>query len=452
MSVGHPTDYPNKTYCNKYLDDDQFIGFRFQDDGYVTMMNEDWSLGVFNWPNCKGFGKKPVDHYMRPFQLRVDGGKWSSRAMNRAVYKNSCHETFYHQIEYLKDFINKYPDKPKFSITWMSYLAHDDVNALYHTDNYFYEFFKDYKEKFSNSYLFVMGDHGNRFGYLRKTPIGEVEDNNPFLFFSIPNSLREDAELTAQVKKNAKELITHYDIYATLADIVKVSFYVNNYLLIYCFQPDNPRIPNHLIRGSSLLKPLRQPRTCDRLWIPFEYCSCQLKKSRLPKSSAVGIEAANIMIKEMNRVLKEDPDTRDKCAELSLNETRVNVQQFEEKSKIKMYKVSYVTVPGNGEFWGYMIQDPADGYQLRILSERFPRMNRYAEQATCAMTAKYAAYCYCKDLTKDPAENNASESTIIEDTTVETKISSSAKINSQGKTNPKLSTSTVRPKRTSVKP
>ena len=165
------------------------------------------------------------------------------------------------------------------------------------------------------------------------------------------------------------------------------------------FQPDNPRIPNPLIRGSSLLKPLRQPRTCDRLRIPFEYCSCEMKKTSLSRDP-VAIEAAEIMVNEMNRILEEDLGTRGKCAELKLKKNKVSADRFEEKSKMKLYKVSYVTQPGDGEFWGYVTQDPADGNNLKILSERFPRMNKYEHQARCASTAKYAAYCYCKESAK----------------------------------------------------
>uniref|UniRef100_A0A914YIY2 Uncharacterized protein n=1 Tax=Panagrolaimus superbus TaxID=310955 RepID=A0A914YIY2_9BILA len=65
MSRGHAADYKNRSYRKEYLDNDQFIGFRFQDDGYVTMMSEDWALGVFNWPDCTGYKNKPTDHYMR---------------------------------------------------------------------------------------------------------------------------------------------------------------------------------------------------------------------------------------------------------------------------------------------------------------------------------------------------------------------------------------------------
>ena len=427
MSVGYPADYPGDTACHKYLDDDQFIAFRFQDDGYVTMMNEDWSMGVFNWPGCKGFAKKPVDHYMRPFQLRIDGGRWRALDLRPAVHRNSCHENYYYQMEYLKDFLKTYPDKPKFSLTWMSSIAHDDANALYHVDDYFYQFFKEYKEKLANSYIIVMGDHGNRFSGIRYTPVGEVEDNNPLLFFSVPEKVRENGDLMVQLKKNTKDLITHFDIYATLVDIVKVSFLEYFiYLFIIIIQPENPRIPNPLVRGSSLFKPLPQPRTCDSLRVPFEYCSCKTNKTRLPKDNEIAVPAANIMIKEMNKVLKEDPDTKDKCAELRLSDAKILVDRFEEKSKIKLYKVFYYTEPGGGRFWGYMTQDPADGDRLRILSERFPRMNSYGKQAKCAITAKYAAYCYCNDY-KEEGEDTSTTTAAPEPAKVKAKVVPTAK-------------------------
>uniref|UniRef100_A0A914P5S6 Hexosyltransferase n=1 Tax=Panagrolaimus davidi TaxID=227884 RepID=A0A914P5S6_9BILA len=66
FSKGYFGDYKSKhEICKIPLDNEQFIGFRFKDDGYVTMMSEDWKNGVFMWPNCIGFKETPMDHYMK---------------------------------------------------------------------------------------------------------------------------------------------------------------------------------------------------------------------------------------------------------------------------------------------------------------------------------------------------------------------------------------------------
>lgn len=51
--------------CQKSLTDETFIGYDFTKSGYKTLINEDWSTGIFNWPNCVGFTEPPVDHFLK---------------------------------------------------------------------------------------------------------------------------------------------------------------------------------------------------------------------------------------------------------------------------------------------------------------------------------------------------------------------------------------------------
>jgi hypothetical protein len=52
--------------------------------------------------------------------------------------------------------------------------------------------------------------------------IGEVEISNPFLAFVLPEKLRKNKDLVTQIYQNTNELITHFDIYATLLEIATV--------------------------------------------------------------------------------------------------------------------------------------------------------------------------------------------------------------------------------------
>uniref|UniRef100_A0A7E4WAP5 Sulfatase N-terminal domain-containing protein n=1 Tax=Panagrellus redivivus TaxID=6233 RepID=A0A7E4WAP5_PANRE len=383
MSVGYESDFVNKSDCNKGLDSEQFISFQYQEAGYKTLMSEDWALGVFNWPSCKGFKDTPVDHYMRPYQLRVEGNKYKTNLLRKSIYKGVCRDSYAPQMEYLQDLLEKFPDTPKFTITWMSYVAHDDINGLFHADDYFYNFFKDNNPKLNNSYMFIMGDHGMRFGQVRKTSVGEREDNNPFLFMALPGSLRGDNELLATVRNNAHQLISHYDLYATFADIVAPH------------RPQNSK--KVILRGSSVFKPLPQPRTCDRLRIPFEYCICENKKKQIANDAAPGREAATLMVEKMNKVIQTDQNLKDRCAKLSLSNVSVVVEQFQFEGNLTIYQVTYKVLPGNGQFWGYIGQN-VKTTELKVLSDRFPRLDSYDKTAFCAKKSSFAGYCYCKSL------------------------------------------------------
>ncbi|KAI6171017.1 hypothetical protein M3Y97_01096300 [Aphelenchoides bicaudatus] len=189
-------------WCKTPLDDKNFIGFDFQKAGYVTQQTEDWALGAINWSNCIGFKKKQVDHFMRPFWLKLDmGSKKYNSKLSWRMLNRSCREEHHYLFEQALQFANAYKTRPKFSFTWIVQLAHNFNSVLFKEDERFAEFFKKLHKKSKNAFVFFQSDHGIRFGKIRSIPtIGNIEDNNPFLFVSVPERLRKNKKLIKQIK------------------------------------------------------------------------------------------------------------------------------------------------------------------------------------------------------------------------------------------------------------
>uniref|UniRef100_A0A7E4VFB4 Sulfatase domain-containing protein n=1 Tax=Panagrellus redivivus TaxID=6233 RepID=A0A7E4VFB4_PANRE len=361
ISIGYPHDCLNDRTCCDLLENGPFVGYQFKKSSYETLMSDDYVLSI-------------------PYQLRVEYENYSTEILKNNIYKGMCRGSYEPQIEYLKDLLDKFPDKPKFSLTWMTNLAHNDNNGLFHSDEYFYNFFKINSKKFENAYVFLMADHGTRFGPTRLTAAGEREDNNPFLMMFLPAFLRENDELQNVIRDNARQLVSHYDLYATFIDIVAP------------YRPENSSKPK--LHGSSILKPLPQPRTCDGLRIPFEYCICDYPTTRLPDDSPIGREAGNTIIKSMNDIINTARAFKNVCHNLTLSSDPVIVESFNVKDDLSIFKVTFKVLPGEGHFSGYMSQNRTTS-ELSIVSNRLSRLDSYAKTAHCAQNTDLAAYCYC---------------------------------------------------------
>ncbi|CAD5228129.1 unnamed protein product [Bursaphelenchus xylophilus] len=389
--------------CGYYLEQDQFIGYEFKKKGYTTLFSEDWELGVFNWPNCFGFGKTPVDHYMRPFQLRLESKKYrdENATMKNHLYWEMCREAHEYQMDYLKDFIDVYPDIPKFSITWFTYLAHDDANGLFHVDLYFKRFFRNYKKKLSNSFLFVMGDHGYRFGGIRRTKTGEAEDKNPLLMVVVPEHLRGNDNLIKNMRENGKHLTTHYDTFATMVDIAYNAPNWNKETVFNGMNKTN--IPVRL-EGESYLHPFKldKPRNCNNQRVPFDFCNCQLKQVDRSNETEFGYRIAQFMVDKMNQALTFHNHTH-LCSTLELNKKLpIEVEEFEPELRFNAFKVTFKVLPGEGHLWGFVQMHGENrddkNAKFSLISERLARLDEYEPTAFCSSSPYVKPYCYCKEI------------------------------------------------------
>uniref|UniRef100_A0A1I7SHA9 Sulfatase domain-containing protein n=1 Tax=Bursaphelenchus xylophilus TaxID=6326 RepID=A0A1I7SHA9_BURXY len=306
----------------------------------------------------------------------------------RRMYDEMCREPHEYQMDYFLDFINAYPDKPKFSINWFAYLAHDDTNALFHVDMYFQRFLRENKEKLSNSYLIVMGDHGNRYDKIRDTKLGEAEEKNPLLMVVVPRHLRANQQLWSNMKKNSKQLTTHYDTYATLVDIAHNSPFYNANSSFDGFKKPNTGLE---IIGESYLHAykLEKPRNCNNQRIPFDFCSCQFQQQDRSGDKNFTAKIANFLVDWINGAV-ERHNQSSICGKLGLHfETPIEVEEFEAGQHFNAFKVTVRLSPGGGRVWAY-VQAHGElnsaNVTFSLISERPARLDSYKE----------AAYC-CKD-------------------------------------------------------
>ncbi|GMT10812.1 hypothetical protein PFISCL1PPCAC_2109, partial [Pristionchus fissidentatus] len=210
-----PADWNETHACYRYFDDEPFILKEFTKKGYKSLMAEDWANGVFNYPNCWGFKEAPVTHYMRPFQAYYESDLKQARTL---MGDDQCLEYHTFLFNYLTKFIKAYKESPKISMVWASEVAHNYNDGLFHIDAQLFNYFREHREVLDKSYTILMGDHGIRWGKVRSTWIGEREINNPMMFVSVPKHLRK--RINPILKENSNKLLTSFDIYASLVDIL----------------------------------------------------------------------------------------------------------------------------------------------------------------------------------------------------------------------------------------
>ncbi|KAL4218978.1 hypothetical protein ACF0H5_021564 [Mactra antiquata] len=239
-----------------------FIWKNMSENYYATFHAEDvLGFNTFNFQK-EGFSTQPTTHYMRPFwQMDYDSRpntlfwKESTTSYN----KRRClvnKPKYLIQIEYLKQFIHTYRDVRKFAMSHINDLAHEDVNELHQAEGHLLDFLKWLKssDNLENTFLIVYSDHGPR--GQSSTHQSTMETNLPFLCIVPPKNLtKKYPDVITNLQRNAQLLTTHFDLYATLRDIVLRNYgtpsvyYVN----------DRPR-------GISLFRNIGKQRSCQGLY------------------------------------------------------------------------------------------------------------------------------------------------------------------------------------------
>lgn len=113
-------------------------------------------------------------HFFSPLQI---ASLWSKLTQMSECEK--FRKLLYNELDYFSQFVNSYKganasspeeniqflaEHPKFGWLWLTFGAHDYEKESMTIDTELYDFFIRNKDELDESFVFVLGDHGLRFG------------------------------------------------------------------------------------------------------------------------------------------------------------------------------------------------------------------------------------------------------------------------------------------------
>ena len=396
--VGQNT-YPNKiatflgiTEAEMYHDAKQFfdkypfIWKNFSNAGYRTFFIEDGTFnGAFHY--CKaGFMRAPVDHYLFPFMEEVE-------RTERKGYCSGKMTLAQHILDSAYDYVQTYNDVPHYMDVFISGATHDNVNRLGILDYPYLNLLTSLHTKgyLNNTVMLFFGDHGMRYGPMRSTFLGRLEEHLPVLTLVLPDWLKtSQPDLLRNLHSNARKLTCNFDIYATLLDIIYIG-------QGYTYPPAMGKY------GTSLLRQIRSNRTCSELKIPESFCSCSMYHVFTDLTDKLFVGAVEWTLTKLNQILSNVTDLcehleLDKVLRASRSSDRVRTSKNRHYTN---YNFNFMVKPGGGMFEGAVRYEDETRTYTSLGTSHVQRINMYGNQSHCVSTLPNGraleSVCYCKN-------------------------------------------------------
>jgi len=295
-------------------------------------------------------------------------------------------------LEQLIEFISVYNDVPHFSYTMVGRQTHDNANGLGIEDTPYLNMLKHLQRKkyLENTVLFFLGDHGIRYGGLRNTYQGRLEENLPALYVVFPSWFRKEYKnLYKNLISNSRKLTSNMDLFATFHDIINIG-------------KGQVQYNYHGKYGVSLLRDIPADRTCEDLKIPHYFCTC----GRYTKHNVTDPMVRNVsmfVVSSINRILV---NVTKYCVTLRLVRiisSHINVAPPVKLSesidtRIADYIVKIRVKPSNGIFEAGVRYDSSLN-TMKLVGD-ISRLNVYRGQSNCVKNLNNGIllerYCFCR--------------------------------------------------------
>ncbi|XP_054160221.1 uncharacterized protein LOC128958398 [Oppia nitens] len=349
----------------KYFDDLPFIWKEFAKQNLMTAFIEDLPrYSLFNF-NRKGFIDAPTDYYLRPISLAIN------QQLKRYCYKNQMEIEFYYNYTY--DLINALTQRQQnyFAFIFMAHLTHNNANYAGYADLPLYALLHKLFDQnlMENTILFLFSDHGIRFGKIRSTASGMLEERLPFLYVYIPEHYKTTS-IDHNLVVNSHRLTSPFDIYATLMHITR-----------------GKPIPN-LSHGRSLFDEIPMNRSCQSEQISEHWCTCTQRNQLSTYGNITYI--GNFIVSEVNRLLKP---VAKRCHKLWLNKIHLAYESpIADKKPYERQYLLRVSVEPSYAIFEATVRKMFG--KLRVMGD-ISRINKYGTQSQCIDNSYLQKYCFC---------------------------------------------------------
>lgn len=373
-------------HCNPkkvgFLDKCNMIWYKYRDLGFVTSYAEDEeSINTFNF-NKKGFLKIPTDYYFRPYMLAAEHNLKTSKVddMTYCSGPETSGERIFHLI---KTFTSTFKDHPYFGLFWMNSFSHNRLNTISRMDHKLYEFLKDLYESniLKNTIVFFFSDHGLRFGNIRYTHTGWLEERLPFFYIYIPKSIKQRyPKKIKNLEINTKRLTTPYDFYMTLQDLLVMSG--KNHTI----KPSNA-CPN----CHSLFDLATIDRSCEDVAIQDHWCTCNEYIDISTRNNTVRA-ATRFVLNVIQQIIDSYEGAHEDCVEYFVkNITSASV--FEKEDGRNNLLIIFQASP-EAVFEATVSYQTSSGWNFS-LEGSISRLDSYKAHSRCVHDSFLKKYCYC---------------------------------------------------------
>ena len=373
-------------------------------------------ISIFNYDK-EGFYEEPADYYLRPFNLAVED--------HHDIWNNN-HDCIGPLLEtevvldWIMEFMVQNKVDPWFAFSFITRLTHDNINKVGKADQPYLDFLVKMQKQgiLENTAVIFYSDHGIRFGEIRESYIGKLEERLPFAFILLPKWFTNiNPSIKQHLSTNANRLTTFFDIHSTISDLLH-------------FRGRTSSSGVHRSgRAISLFQEIPPSRTCESAGILPHWCTCH-KQVNINTTEKEVVNAANVVVRKINVMLSSFTDM---CSLLTL-QTIMSASSVELDRSVLTFKKSLNDVLGRRVTYGQNVipvrdvlitlkTQPSQAIfesTVRISPSRIEqipkhgdggvkgendfvyeligdisRINRYGSQSECIHLSSLKKYCFC---------------------------------------------------------